>query len=81
MQSTLTATTDYRPGLEDRDWSFKGATTDYGTDFASVVADDSGTVSMRERTCRPSWSAARLAAGNQDSVASIVLGKSCATGR
>ncbi|MFD1570122.1 MULTISPECIES: DNA methyltransferase [Haloferacaceae] len=31
MQSTLTATTDYRPGLEDRDWSFKGATTDYGT--------------------------------------------------
>jgi site-specific DNA-methyltransferase (cytosine-N4-specific) len=31
MQSTLTATTDYRPDLEDRDWSFKGATTDFGT--------------------------------------------------
>ena len=31
MQSTLTATTSYQPQLEERDWSFKGAKTDYGT--------------------------------------------------
>ena len=31
MQSTLTATTSYQPQLDERDWSFKGAQTDYAT--------------------------------------------------